>query len=101
MHRGRAKGLRSCARSPAAVPSAAPVGWRGALCRPSSMPRSIDRFEVRDDLLAMRLEKRRQDHLFTERCEIFVDAESRAVGGDLEEHAVRFAHIQAAEPEPI
>src|ERR1700710_3085761 len=53
------------------------------------------------DFGAARLEERRQRELFAKRLHRFVGGETRAVGGDLEQDAVRLAKIQAAEIEPV
>ena len=59
---------------------------------------SIDRLQIRNDFRSMWLQERRQHNLFAQRRNIFVDAKTRAVCCDLEEHAVRLAEIKTLEP---
>ena len=47
------------------------------------------------------LQKRRQRQLFAERFHRLVGGKARAVGGDLEQDAVRLAEIEAAEIEAV
>ncbi len=63
--------------------------------------RQSKRLQPRLDLLALRLQERRQHELFAELVHRLVDAEARAVAGDLEQDAVRLAEVEAAEPEAV
>src|SRR5687768_1531116 len=57
----------------------------------------LDRLEIRHDRLPPRLEERRQHHLLAERRRVLVHGEAGALGGDLEEHPVRLAEVEAPE----
>src|SRR3954466_10213266 len=74
-------------------------------CEPPNLrtpePPSINRLQIRHDLLSLRLEERRQHHLLAERCLILVHPEARSVGGDLEQDPIRLAEVEAAEPVPV
>src|SRR6185437_12169066 len=62
---------------------------------------SVDWFQVRDDLRAMRLEERRQHDLLAERGLVFVHGETRTVRCDLEQDPVWLAEVQTAKPVPV
>src|SRR5436190_16086780 len=62
---------------------------------------SLERLQPGFDLGAARLQERRQREFFAERCHRLVGGESGAVGGDLEQDAVRFAEIKTAKIKPV
>src|SRR5712692_3180476 len=62
---------------------------------------SPDRLQPRFDLRAARFQERRQRQFFAERFHRLVGGETGAVGGDLEQYAVRLAEIQAAKIKPV
>src|ERR1700688_1240026 len=62
---------------------------------------SPQRLQARLDLGAARLQKRRQRQFFAERFHRLVGSETRPVGGDLEQDAVRLAEIKASKIEPV
>src|SRR4051812_39766959 len=85
-------GFRACAQEGASRNDGERMA-RLAL-RPETWSRQ--RFQSGLDLGAPRLEEWRQRQCFAERFHRFVGRKSRAVGGDLEQDAVRLAEIQAA-----
>src|SRR6218665_3045722 len=63
--------------------------------------RIIDRRQRRLDLLAQRLEPRREDELLAEMGGVLVGVEARSERGDLEEDARRLAEVDRLEPEAV
>src|SRR3954463_12857490 len=87
-------------------PRARPVAMRAGQPRPATRPRRraprarptlVDRLQSRHDLLASRFEEWWQHDMLSKRCFVLVNGETRAIGRDLEEDAVRLAEVEAAE----
>src|SRR5690606_5106473 len=75
----------------AAPPARARCTWGGADV-------SVDGLERPHDLPASGLQEGREHHLLAERGRVLVHREAGALRRDLEEHAVRLAQVEAAEP---
>ncbi len=67
----------------------------------ADVPGSVQGLEVRNDAFAMRLEERGESDMLPESGNVLVDAESRSISRDLEQHMARLAKVETSEIKAI